>query len=808
MRAAFDRDVNAFLLVGGIPTVAFAVRNHFDREEIDRLHHTLWNQGLANVLVVQLPAEVRVYSLWQRPVPAGTEIPADQDRRLVEILELARQALQIRSLVPALESGQYVEQHRGHFDPKARIDATLLSNLRETLLQLQGLPDDAARALILQIVFIAYLEDRGHIEEEDFHNAVGLRYGRLIDVLSARDPQLLVGLFKQLRKTFNGDVFRAPGVFETAGQEVVLESRHIEPIASFREGKLNMASGQFQFWPYDFKFIPVELISAIYDRFLNEDNEKRQQTGAYFTPRFLADLVVDQLWGAIDPATRLAPFTVLDPACGSALFLVRMFQKIVEEQRRVRPNASPDWDTLRGIVERLHGWDIQESAVLIGVFSLYVAMLEQVHPPAIRALKAEGKVLPRLLDHTLRCRDFFEEEKPEKHFDIIVGNPPWVSKKSEQTRSALKWCQDHRRPAPQGEIAWAFLWKSANHLTEHGRVALLLPAMGVLLNHSRNVNDARLDWLEGIEVLRVINFADVCFQLFEGAKRPTILALYRLRGRPGRDYDIEYWVPKAHRLLSSSRLLIIPSVDRSVVRMSAARTDPAVWKRKMWATDRDLKLLAWLDDLPKLGRILMTHRQARRQQVPRTKWIVGQGFKRFDPASASLHHDFTYAEEVTRYPFLDAAAFRPWVMPTVQAPPWPSAKVHRRGFVDGFVGPHVLIPKGIVRAEGVVRAAYVEQSLCFFDFLHALRFPAEDESRAKILTAVLNSSLAAWYYFHTSANVGADRSLMHEEQLLDLPFPMPEETPAPAKARRAGEDMISLIDDLLSHKDNPLVLLR
>ncbi len=193
LRAAFGRAVDAFLLVDGIPTIAFVIRNQLDREEIDRLHHALWNQGLASVLVVQLPAEVRVYSLWQQPVPPGTQFGPDQDRRLVETLELARQALQIRTLVPALESGQYVEQHRHHFDPKVRIDATLLSNLRETFLQLKGLPDDAARALILQIVFIAYLEDRGHIEKEDYQNGgrhLTVTYSVLPGSLRRRDRKL------------------------------------------------------------------------------------------------------------------------------------------------------------------------------------------------------------------------------------------------------------------------------------------------------------------------------------------------------------------------------------------------------------------------------------------------------------------------------------------------------------------------------------------------------------------------------------------------------------------------------------------
>src|SRR6266446_3547019 len=122
---------------------------------------------------------------------------------------------------------------------------------------------------------------------------------------------------------------------------------------------------------------------------------------------------------------------------------------------------------------------------------------------------------------------------PLPQFDLLLGNPPWVSRRSDRTRSALDWCKLHDYPAPGGEIAWAFLWKAAHHLTADGRIALLLPAMGILLNHSQEAIDARQRWIEGVKLIRVINFADVCFQLFDGADRPTILALYGLHLQAG-----------------------------------------------------------------------------------------------------------------------------------------------------------------------------------------------------------------------------------------------------------------------------------
>jgi type I restriction-modification system DNA methylase subunit len=803
MRVGFECKVDGFFSISGVPTIAFLIRDHLDRDEINEVHQALWNQGLASLLVLQLQNVVHIYSLWQKPVPPGWDEPAERDMRLVETLDLASQAFGIRNLVPEVESGQYFGQHRDRFDRHSRIDEALLRNLKITRDRLIGrrVEPNAARALILQIIFIAYLEDRGIIDSEDFQAAAGTDFKSLLEVLSAREAQILESLFGYLSRTFNGDVFHAPGQFQVSGDDVTLEPVQMEPLAELRDGTLEMGTGQIRFWPYNFRFIPVELISAIYDRFLNEDDLGRAENGAYFTPRFLADLVVDQVWDTLDVEARGSHFRVLDPACGSAIFLVRMFQKIVEEHRRSHHGEAPDWPTLRGFVDRLHGWDIQESAVRIGVFSLYVALLEQVHPPAIRALKAAGRILPPLLGTTLHPRDFFAEEDAEPHFDVIVGNPPWVSRRSEQVKTALLWCKKHGRPAPGDEIAWAFLWKAAEHLSPNGRVALLLPAMGILLNHNNKVNEARQRWLEGIEVTRIINFADVCFQLFDDADRPTILALYRLNARPGRDYEIEYWVPKAHRLLSATRLLLISSVDQSRIRMSAARRDPAVWKKRMWATTRDLKLLQWLGDLPKLGAILTTYGRAQRRKVLPGKWIIGQGFKPYNPESTSKHHTRDVEEAVTRHPFLEASQFRPWILPSITAAPWPTTTVHRKGFPDGYLGPHILVPQGVIRTEGLVRAAYVEQSLCFRHSLQAIRFPEGQEKRAKLLTAVLNSPLAAWYYFHTSANFGADRAKVHEEQLLELPFPPVDQVPDSIAAERAEASIVEIFDSLLARKD-------
>lgn len=137
-------------------------------------------------------------------------------------------------------------------------------------------------------------------------------------------------------------------------------------------------------------------------------------------------------------------------------------------------------------------------------------------------------------------------------------------------------------------------------------------------------------------------------------------------------------------------------------------------------------------------------------------------------------------------------------MPLVETSPWPTSVVHRAGFDAGFYGPHILIPQGVERDVGRVRAAYSEQDLVFQHSLQAITVPSGQKRKAKVLTAVLNSSLAAWFYFHDTANLGADRAKVHQGELLKMPFDDPGKMPDPEKALKAEKALVALIDKELT----------
>ncbi len=798
MRIGFNKlDLVGFFCVDSIPTIAFLTQDRLNRFKINIIHKALWNQGLVSLLLVILPEEVRAYSLLQTPKSKGAEeTDDDRDKRLIKSFSLAADAIEISHLITSIESGRYFQENKSNFDQKKKVDAELLSNLQETERRLIGLSPENAQALLLQIAFIAYLEDRDIIDQEYFEQAVGRKeIGCLKDLLNSRVPAHLYMLFKKLHQDFNGDIFFAPCAFNESAPAPPLTAKHLQHLAVFREGNVEMATGQGHFWPYDFRYIPVELISAIYNRFHSEKPTERRASGAYYTPHFLADLTVNQIWNSLPLEIKSKQdFRVLDPACGSAIFLVRLFQRMAEDWRRRNPNVTPDWNTLVSIVKRLHGWDKETSAVRIGIFSLYIALLEEVEPAAILKLLAERKLLPPLFRKTMCDQDFFTENAGEEKFDIVIGNPPWVSRKKEQVSSALAWCTARNLPMPADELAWAFVWKGLQHVKPDGTIAFLLPAMGFLHNHSESSIQARNLWLNKIFLKKVINLSDMRFLLFDGAVRPTALCLFQPSFKELPDYRFDYWCPKADPLLQTTRMLTLNRGDKVSLKISTVFNDPAAWGRHLWMTGRDMKLLGWLSGLSKLDQNLSKYNENKKRGKT---WIIGQGFQPITKASDKPRE----SKYINKLQFLDANNFPEWVIPHAKlSEPWNTSTVRRLGFEAGFLGPHVLIPKGISKSS-LLRATYSEEDFCFRHAIQAISFLPKDSSRLKLLTTIINSRFSAWFYFHETASFGSERPLVDENQLLLLPFPEIDELPDPEAAQDAENSIVEIMDGLLREKD-------
>jgi hypothetical protein len=337
-------------------------------------------------------------------------------------------------------------------------------------------------------------------------------------------------------------------------------------------------------------------------------------------------------------------------------------------------------------------------------------------------------------------------------------------------------------------------------------VALLLPAMGFLHNHATNSVAARNKFIRENRIRRIINFADLRFQLFEHAHRPAALIIY---GKTGASrYRFDYWAPKADLNLQIKRLITLSSTDKFSLNAETVVENPLAFKQRLWMREPEAKLFSYLSRLPKLGDLIADFGTLRRRKQDFTgQWVIGQGFQPFNgDADRGQRPAYLMSQHVGRLPDLPITAFGRLAQSTSGLTPWTSRRVRRKGFEAGFHGTRILVPRGVETSQTRLRAVYTEDALTFQHIIQAIVVPRGDEARGKLLTALLNSRVAVWYAFHGTASYGADRPEVQQAELLHLPFPSPQDFPDPARSKSAAEKLVALVDDALRARKKPFAL--
>jgi len=791
LRRAFEQlGIEGVLCQERSPVIYFRQVKKIDPADIINLHRSFWNQGIAPILVIIAPDEVHVYSGLIPPADTLTE--AGQAPGLVETLNRIQD--QLRSFLLSVESGEYFHIHRLSFDPHKRVDRDLLRNLqaaRQELGRVQAarLEPQTLDALLCRLVFTCYLFDRGIIDRAylktlRIHGAEHLK-----DIL-AKKPRTdakadLYTLFGQLGIDFNGDLFTAD--LEAESWQIRVE--HLDILDRFFHGT-DVQTGQQAFWPYDFSFIPIETISAIYEHFLKAaGEEQKKEAGAFYTPRFLAEFVLDM---ALEGETSLLDKRFLDPACGSGIFLVGLFNRLAEEWKLKNPDEAEDYTRrANGLMDvlrtNLYGVDSNRSACQITAFSLYLAFLDQLSPPDIQKLLGRWDRLPYLVSvpgetttnasaGTILCANFFTEAVtlPQKAH-VIVGNPPWGPvKRKIPTTVAETWCADRKFEHPNREKSIPFIWKAPTHLEDGGKVCFVLPH-GTLFNH----NDTAIRFQQSLfhthAVDRVVNLTDYQFFLFEKSRAPAVVIRYRKEKPTDSAHLIDYWAPKTDWAVIQAEIVRVLSQDRARVTVREVLDDlkgedaPLIWKERFWATPRDWRLLDRLSLMPRLRDLV-----GQPSREPK-RWVIAEGFQPLgendDPTKAKTL-------DLPSRVFVKATAKElNLFLLEVECKKRSSAQVTVRERsnknIEVFKAPHVLVTKGFSRV------AFADFDVSFQHALRGIHGPKSDRDLLIFLAAYLRSDLARFFLFHTSSNWGVSRAEVHVEELLRLPFPLPDDAHNP-----------------------------
>jgi hypothetical protein len=566
-------------------------------DEARRIHKQLWNQGTTPFLLVSLPNQVRVYSGFEYE-EANEKVGLVEkplDAKSLSFAEIVERLTFLRS--ESIDSGEIWRTKGQHLTKEKRVDRRLLRTLRalsRRLTRAHQLDREVAHALIGRFVYLYYLWERGILSKEWLK---GIDVNP--DAVFSANAKLNTfrRLTDQVDERFNGRIFPIDwSVASAPHSDAVKEAARA--FAGEEPGSGQMAL----FRTFDFSFIPIELLSAIYEQFLHDEGRGTSE-GAFYTSEPVADYLLAEV-ESVKPLTSGAK--VLDPCCGSGIFLVLSYRRLVEQRlRKTHTSTLPPEELSQLLTSSIFGVERIGEACHVTEFSLILTLLDYVKPPELHEHK--NFRFPELHNRQIYECDFFNDDSAfwrlPKVFDWIVGNPPWmeVDPTDEDEEILVGWVQRRQgvSPVARYRTSEAFTWRVLDKAAENGVVGLITQATTLTNDQSEPYRKA---FFAQNSVHRVTNFSNLAYILFESAEEPAATLVYSPNGVDKRQKDIVHFGPlvanqpttrpgDGRRRRASWALTICESEIQIIPAPEAARGYATTWKSALWGNPRDRQ--AW-----------------------------------------------------------------------------------------------------------------------------------------------------------------------------------------------------------------------
>ena len=304
----------------------------------------IWNFKKVIFLYVYSETEIRIYNCAEKPLLIKSDdFDYKKELKRLEIesckftdkTKLKR--LQNLFSTIAIDTGiiwtlEEAYEIRKKISLQRRVDKYLVESLTYTAKQLQeeGLERNLIHKIIMRSLFLLYLEDRGATDEK-FYSEIKKGAKSYFDILD--DATKTYSLFQKLEEYFNGNVF-------TVDRNESISREHLQIIKKCFINGIDNSIQQNLFEDlrlFDFSIIQIELLSEIYENFLAEiDLPLKQNTGTYYTPPSLVELILNEKL-PISRTEKKFNVKVLDPSCGSGIFLVeRILLQQIKHSRGFR----------------------------------------------------------------------------------------------------------------------------------------------------------------------------------------------------------------------------------------------------------------------------------------------------------------------------------------------------------------------------------------------------------------------------------------------------------------------------------------
>ena len=736
-------------------------------ETIEEWRREIWNEGRSPLLWTVSSQRTVLYNAFGRP-----QHKEDAEANRLKVFEnIASELERLDSFAGqlAMETGQFW-RNEPRVDRKTGVDQQLLSDLGvlERDLVDEGLGQLDAQGLIGRCIFTQYLIDRAIVGPDLLQHVCG--QPSLPDALD--DPSATRSLFAWLAQTFNGDMFPMDSA------ETTPDRAYLERVAQFLLAT-NPHSGQQSLFPYQFDVIPVELISSIYEQFAHSGARANatgtDHRGIHYTRLAPVSLVLDEVLCEANGSE-----TVLDLTCGSGVFLVEALRRLVRLKSK---GAKPTREIIRSTLhEQVFGVDIEETAVPVAAFSLYLAALEldpdPTPPDALKFNELIGTSLfvgdaKKIAGDDRRPPRLTGLDGGPRKFDVIVGNPPWDFKGESGTEARKTGATSAAPRSPRGE-SLDFVNEAQGFAHEATRFGLILSALP-FFSGSGTGQAASYSLLQSLAPVTLVNLSNLQVWLFPNATMPAAALFARHRSDQHHDQLTVVQVPWSESGKRTHTFEIAPQ-DIVKVPLSRLQHSPEMLKAAAFGRHHDLRLLERLKN----------RYETLQDQLDllNSKLSLGLifGDRSSERDTQSLHG----------LPFLEKANVRRFVVEP-DLPLYGGQPAQRPRSRETYRAPLLLVKKSLTRAEGPrLVASVTEQDTVFTEDYIGATLPRAQSASTHLLTGILNSALASWFFVMTSATLGLWISRLLVSDLNRFPVPELRSAADSANGRRVLEIVSSL----------------
>lgn len=209
--------------------------------------------------------------------------------------------------------------------------------------------------------------------------------------------------------------------------------------------------------------------------------------GQFRTPRHIIDFMVE----VVKPQKNE---TILDPACGTAGFLISAYKHILRANTDSSGHSTLTPEEKGKLATHIKGYDISPDMVRLSLVNLYL----------------HGFSAPHIYEYDTLT----QEERWNEFADVILANPPFMSPKG--------GIKPHKRfsiQAKRSEVL--FVDYMAEHLTPNGRAAIIVPE-GIIFQSQDAYTDLRKLLVEN-SLVAVISLPAGCFNPYSGVKTSILL---------------------------------------------------------------------------------------------------------------------------------------------------------------------------------------------------------------------------------------------------------------------------------------------